>query len=600
MSVTQTLTLTEVSTDNENNTSQVRILWKSTQSGDSHNDYSRTAKYYVSVNGGAETVYTKTYTLPQNSTVAIVDTTISVKHKDDGKGSISVRTWMDTEISAGVVQKTQSLTLTTIPRASTLNGVSSLTRNLGVKCVMAWTPHSASFRYKVKYSIGSYSFTSRIIHPNKTTSFTWSEDTLSYEMAKQFPNSDSGTVTVTLYTYSDSNATVQVGSPSSTSFTAYLRPGEALPNVTMLLSPVSAYEGFTSVYIQGKSKVQASFSGSGQYGASIVSYSLKVGTKTYSAPYLSDIIGEPNNVVVEGTATDSRGRTKTVKQTITVLPYSKPSIIPYTGQNQLICKRCLSDGTPDNGGSYLLIQIGRKYNKLTSGGKQMNFCSLKYSYKTDAQGIASYSDPKTILDRTASTDFVSVILPNIVASNTTAYNIQLIAEDDLGENDIVTITVGTMFVTVHFPEGGHGVTFGGYHDPSKYDVFDCRFNAEFNGTVSGSVYGLLGSSGEIPANGNLNDYRTPGIYAIPSSTRAETLTNMPYVYNPADGKTYRLSGLLRVYATIGQDYVSNGAMKYVTQEFRPLAPQIADYRRLLQSNEDGEWSYGEWMSTRGN
>ena len=70
MAVSQTLTVTEVagSVNNSANTSKVRILWQSTQTGSSYNEYTKTAKYYVSINGGAETVHSVSYTLPKSIT----------------------------------------------------------------------------------------------------------------------------------------------------------------------------------------------------------------------------------------------------------------------------------------------------------------------------------------------------------------------------------------------------------------------------------------------------------------------------------------------------------------------------------------------------
>ena len=127
MAVSQTLTVTEVanSINVSANTSKVRILWQSTQTGDSWNGYTRTAKYYVSINGGAETEYSVSYTLPKASTATILDTTLTINHNGDGSGSVRVRTWMDTSISAGVVEKSASINLTTIPRASTINQTST-------------------------------------------------------------------------------------------------------------------------------------------------------------------------------------------------------------------------------------------------------------------------------------------------------------------------------------------------------------------------------------------------------------------------------------------------------------------------------------------
>ena len=86
MAVYQSLTLSQISQNIQNNTSQVRILWESTQTGASHNDNSRTAYYDVSVNGGEVTQYSVTYTLPANSTKTILDTIITVPHNNDGTG----------------------------------------------------------------------------------------------------------------------------------------------------------------------------------------------------------------------------------------------------------------------------------------------------------------------------------------------------------------------------------------------------------------------------------------------------------------------------------------------------------------------------------
>ena len=195
MAVSQTLSVTEVSgsVNTSANTSKVRILWQSTQTGESWNGYTRTAKYYISINGGAETEYTATYTLPMNSTTTIVDRTISVTHKDDGTATVKVRTWMDTAISAGVVEKTSTINLSTIPRASTIT--SAQNRALGEACAVTWNPLSSGFTYKLNFSMGGWSHTTGVIRPNKTTAYTYTGYTLPLEAAEQLPNATSGTMT---------------------------------------------------------------------------------------------------------------------------------------------------------------------------------------------------------------------------------------------------------------------------------------------------------------------------------------------------------------------------------------------------------------------
>ena len=91
MAVSQILKLTEISLDTLANTSRVRILWKSQQTGASRNEYERTAKYWITVNG-VKSAYTVPYTLPANSTETILNKTVTIPHREDGTGSIQVQT----------------------------------------------------------------------------------------------------------------------------------------------------------------------------------------------------------------------------------------------------------------------------------------------------------------------------------------------------------------------------------------------------------------------------------------------------------------------------------------------------------------------------
>ena len=598
MAVTQTLTVTEVagSVNIAANTSKVRVVLQSTQSGDSYNDYTRYLEWWTLTNDENLKVQqlSKAYTLPKNSTKTILDETLTVKHRDDGTGIIRVYTKMDTRISAGVIEKYAERTLTTIPRASAITYASDKT--LGESCYVSWTPKSTSFRYKLNFKLGNYSYTTGVLHPNTTSSYAYTGLVLPLaEVASQLPNSSSGTMTATLYTYSDANASVLVGSSSAT-FTVEVPENAATkPILTMALEPITPIAALSKAYLQGRSRIKATLTGSFKYGAKIYTYQLKVGNKTYFGNTIeTNILDTSGEITVTAIITDSRGFTNTVTQTITVYPYDKPSVVPYTGNSNIICARCLSDGTLDGGGTHLLIKIGRRYSKVYSGGSQINFCDLSYSYKTDAQDVTNYSEPTSLIPESATGDYVSVILPNVVGSITTAYNIRLIATDTAGEKDIITITIPTAFVTAHFADGGHGITFGGYHDKNKKDVFDCKFDAEFEGVVKGNVYGLLGSSGNIPTNGDLNAeaYRKPGVYAIPTAEKkvdgvvVESIQNMPVPY----------PGLLRVYTSMGQTDLIDGKWLNLMQEYQCYDSSVPTFRRRLYNDDAYNWSYSEWTS----
>ena len=598
MAVTQTLEVYEVagSVDSVANTSKVRILWQSKQTGDSHNDYTKAAKWWLSVNGGLkEQQVSVIYTLPQNTTKTILDTTLTIKHRDDGTGIVQVYTEMDTGISAGVVLKYAECTLTTIPRSSTIS-TSGSADTLGTTCYIEWTPHSKSFWYKLNFALSDYSYTTEAIHPNTLSNYAYTGYTIPLDLARKIASDRKNAImTVTLYTYTDSSCATLIGSSSDKLTVMIPENTDTKPSITMSLSPADS--PIADAYLHGRSKVKATFGGEGKYGATIVSRSLKVNGKIYASPYTSDILSTLGEIEVVGTVTDSRGFTNSVAQKITVSAYDKPSVIPYTGEGNLICKRCNSDGTPDGGGVYLLVKIGRRYSKVVSGGSQKNFCTLSYSYKKDSQAVTEYSNPTTILAGNASGDYVSIILPNVVSDSAIAYNIRLIATDTAGENDIVTITIPTAFVTLHFPPktekypGGHGLTLGGYHDPDKYNVFDCKFDAEFEGVVRGNVWGLVGSSGAIPPKdkfgkySDLNEYHVPGIYAITYDEYAQQITNCPSEH----------AGLLRVFASTGQVDVIEGAYIYLTQEYTPYKTDEPIYRRQLRTDAEGIWRFEDWI-----
>ena len=153
MAVYQTLTVKEVGVDTLANTSRVQILWKSQQTGPSHNDNTRTAKYWVTVNG-EKTEHSLTYSLPEKSTKTILNETITVLHREDGTGSVTVDTWMDTRISAGEVTLSKSIALTAIPRASTVGATDAFVEST---TLIAVGRKSEEYTHSIRFSFGALS-----------------------------------------------------------------------------------------------------------------------------------------------------------------------------------------------------------------------------------------------------------------------------------------------------------------------------------------------------------------------------------------------------------------------------------------------------------
>ena len=457
MAVSQSLTLTESNVSSSANTSKVRILWQSTQSGESWNGYTRTAKYYVSINGGAETEYLVSYTLPQNSTVTIVDTTITITHKSDGSGSIKVRTWMDTSISVGVVEQTKSLNLTTIARASSIDALSCATAYFNGTMTYKYTPKSASFYNRCNISLnldGTFTAVKTINLGQKaasqqTATVALSESELSV-IYNKLPSAKKGTLRFTFRTYSDSGYSTQIGDAPYKEVTLYIPDIDATkPTATLTLTPVSSLSSpFNTLYIKGKSKVTVALaSGVGKYGATIKSYKVSVAGKTETPPYTSGYLVNPGTVTITGTVTDSRDFSRTYTTTITVVDYSVPRIIPISTESEVIAARCDSSGNLSETGTYLKIKAKRSYSKVYVSGANKNLCYIRYRYKKEG---GSYSSWTTILATTATSDeIVTGALLSGALSVTSSYIVQVQAVDSIGEVGTTDLSLPTERVYMH-------------------------------------------------------------------------------------------------------------------------------------------------------
>ena len=496
MSVAQTLTITEVagSVNVAANTSQVRVVWTSKQEGQSYNNYTRTAKLYISVNGGAETEYSIVYNLPPNTTFIVADKTITVAHLADGTGSVRARTWMDTDISAGVVEKSANLTLTTISRASSISRISP--RDLGQKCYVQWTPNSKDFIFKLNFSLGTWSHTTDFIRPNQTALYTYEGYTLPMEIAKQIPNATKGAVQVILATFTSSGT--QVGSDNRNSFEITVpNNADTQPAVDMSLSPLNTGlpSKYSSIYIQGLSKLKTDISVLTKYDATLASTTVTVDGTTYNIDE-PEILTKTGKLSVKATAKDSRGYYGTHYGEINVIAYQNPYITAKSGESKIVVARCDASANFTDSGTYLKIKAKVVYSKVVSGGSQKNYAFIKYRYRKEG---GAYSGWQTILDcKTNNSDeVITAPLLNGALDVKSNYQVQIIATDDFGESVPITFSISSDAVFMDRPAGGKSMGLGGYS--SGDGNLDIHWKTKARGGLS-----LFDSKGdEIPLDSTL-------------------------------------------------------------------------------------------------
>ena len=391
-----------------------------------------------------------------------------------GTMTATLYTYSDSACST-LVGSTSAKTFTaTLPGASTITSASDTT--LGNKLSIKFTPKNSSYRYKVKLTIGGtdYSYTSSAIAPETTNSTTY---TISLGVATIAPYviSKTGTMTATLTTYRDSSCTKVVGSSDSETFTVTVPDSTATrPAMDMTLSAIngSLNSTFNGLYIQGKSRVKATFSVTTKYDATVKSRVMNVDGKDYfSSPWESALLSMAGLITVTGTVTDSRNHKATAHEDITVIPYSVPQLKPVAGKSEIICARCDENGNLSATGYRLWVELRRVYSPVVAEEVQKNFCKIQYRWKITDDDDGGFTNWSTLLSSSdTSTDTVKKILPNLSANTKKSYDVEFRAVDDLGGiSPTVAFYIPTEEVAVHFGNGGKRVAFGKWSEP-KYDA----------------------------------------------------------------------------------------------------------------------------------
>lgn len=388
------------------------------------------------------------------------------------------------------ISANKSVELTQIPRASAIKEAAATT--LGGYCAVKWTPLASAFRYRVKLSLGTWSLDSGILSPASTAEYTY-RAIIPLEVANQIPNSPSGTMTASLLTYSDSNGAVQIGNTDTETFAVTVpNNSDTQPDPGMTLQAVSTLPSkFAGLYIQGKTKVDANFAGSGKYKATVKSYGMLVDGKNYASPYTSGYLAKTGNVEVVGTATDSRGYSGKQTSSIYVIPYTDPKI------QTSICGRCDASGNLSDSGTRLRIKATRSYSKVVDeAGKSYNTCGIQYRY---AQAGGSYGNWVTILANGSGSDTVDTgAISGITLAVDMSYLVQIRALDDIGGEAMTTVSLPTAKVFMHRNGPKNSVGFGGYeNDPNTVSIAeDMTFHVK--GTAKGITAAMVGAMAPRP------------------------------------------------------------------------------------------------------
>lgn len=430
----------------------------------------------------------------------------TVNHNSDGTGSATIYwKWDVSSTWAGIVSPSGSfkITLPSIPRSSAITSASNIT--LGNKCKIIWTPASTSFKYKIKFSLGNWNYTTGYISPNTTSAYTYGDYTISGTVTannttiyKELPKSTSGTMTATLTTYNSSDT--KIGSSSSKTFTVTI-PDTVKPSLgTISLDPVdltSVYGTSMNYLVQGKNKLTMKTTGAAAgTGSTIKSYKFEVlsgttvisTTNTTSASVSLGPFTKTGILKFRLTVTDNRGRSVSNsgnEPTCTCYAYGPPSFSSFTA-----C-RCKSDGTADNNGEYIKYSLTVNYSAISNS----NNSTVKIYYKKST--ASSWTSALNALTSSTTKSASAIIKDGNEAAvkfdiNSTYYVYATVTDNYKASVDSSKITIFGSPRIFNIRSNGSGIAFGKMAEKdnlleSKWPVkFDSSCAIEGNCSINGS------------------------------------------------------------------------------------------------------------------
>lgn len=410
---------------------------------------------YCKING---TTYSATVSPSQkitNSGITLFSKSLDIYHNADGSKYLETSAWISMNTPLSSNEQGYGQWLSTIPRASSISGISGNT--LGSSVTVNISRASDSFLHTVIYERpDGNQFT---VGTSIATSCTF---TPAISDCNYVANSTAGTAKIFVHTYSGGT---YIGTASS-AFTVYV-PSSVVPtiNSVTLSEAVSEISEQFNAYVQGKSKISGAVSASGAYSSSIQSYSISINGASYtSSNFTTNFLTTSGSNSCTVRVTDSRNRTATSTVSFNVVPYSNPAINSFT------VSRCDSDGTANDEGNcakcYLSADIASANSRNTKSFKIMykKIASTEWSTLTLSSSSYSFSGTR--------------IIQNIDTES--EYNFKAVVTDYFSTSEYLH-NLSTAFTLMDFNQTGKGVAIG---KVSTRNAFEVNMDTRFTGDIT--------------------------------------------------------------------------------------------------------------------
>lgn len=539
MGASISVTITQNSQSIDNNTSNVTVKATLSWTYGTYNNNKMYGELYID---GVAYGFTANFNwngASSSGSVVLLTKTVNVTHSADGTKTLNCSASFEYH-SGKWVEGYASKTLTTIPRATTptVSGTLSLGSSITISTAGR---ASSNFTHNLYYSWGSQIIDS-LIASGVTTSKTW---IIPKTLAEYIQGGTSGTMFLKCVTY---NGSTVIGTKTLTLTITVPDTAEFQPTIKSI-SAENATELPVELYIVGKSQLKitvsavgGNVSGSGNRNSYPVSatvtvegvkYNVTLGPndpQTWSVTTNTLKNSGAQDVLV--TVKDSRGRSVSKSFAYTAMEYALPQITSFTAE------RCLSDGTLNDSGTYILIGL----KTTVASVDNTNAKTYKIVYENNGAEV-------TLLSGTLAQYVDNVISYNTYSKGITfsvdyAWPIRVYVYDSYNTNvpSVATVIVPTEGTFMDWRDNGKGISFGGV---STRDGFQCGWNMyDKYDTFIGNGLALYTGSGDNAIDANetvenliVTDKNTPTaafyyvvtyFYSTKTSTSNKAQTAVPY------------------------------------------------------------------------
>lgn len=457
------LTVVEQSYSVENNTSTLR--WDLDVVGGSVNYYNA---YEIKCTVAGQVVYgpvSKTYdTQAFPAAKGNRNGTLTIQHNPDGSASDITFTIRGSYYNNNPADHSNTLSLTTIPRASDPTLPTGVTRvTLGNNVRITTNRHSDSFTHTIRIKDGS---TILQEFNNVGAYYDWTppvDSTVSnrHIYANQILTA-SKTFTIECETFSNGNSigtkaiSVILDVPTGSSYN---------PTCGLTVSAINndCPNAWGSRYVQYKSKVNVSVTFTGKYGSefSYRSSSVQDMGSSSESSWTTGALSSSGSKSISASVTDSRGNTGTASTSINVIPYFSPRItraLAERNDNTLNITYSYEIASVDNANAHAFVI---EYKKASQTWAQ-------------ATTLVNNTTDLSLSNQTASAS-------NLDASS--SYDVRFTITDSTGSNSQYA-SVGTAFKLMNFNSSGLAMAIGKISEASSNEkLFEVGMNQKNIGNI---------------------------------------------------------------------------------------------------------------------